>query len=328
MMARKLCLTLLLSHLSIVLADESISVDILKRLPFSEQEKQKILQGELVTTQVKESKEHELAVLLAFVVKTTPADVKKHFIQGTWIDLPEPVLKHHKLSSNSTKKDFAELRFSADETDEINRFLAAKAGNDLNLSADEIQRFQKINDTQTTVEEQLDALLHERFKAYLTGGAKTIPPYQREDGKQFSLGQYFQSVTRFDSVLQEYYPKFYQALMNYPVSKPAQLEEAFFGLKLEVEGRPTFTLMHRMLLEEGDAVAVSLRQFYVTQSYNGEQNLGLFIPIKDGVLVLGLFRTSSDAVAGFGSGVKHSIGRKLLANNLIKYYQQVQKLIK
>jgi len=64
----------------------------------------------------------------------------------------------------------------------------------------------------------------------------------------------------------------------------------------------------------------------VTQSYNGEQGLGLFLPVKQGVLVLGIFRTSSDAVAGFGSSIKHSVGRRLLAYNLTQLYEKIQQL--
>ncbi len=307
---------------------------LLNQLPFSQEEKQRVLQGELVTTQVEESEDHELAVLLAFIVKTTPAELKQHFMKGTWIDLPEPIIMHQKLTQLSTVKDLSKLKFSANESDKIDSFLSAQAGNDLNLSATEIKQFQAIvssppkNIVKKAVEEQLHKLLLNRFQAYVSQGAKAIPPYLRDEGKQFYLGEYFQRITGFDSILQQHYPIFYKTLKNYPLQKPKGLQESFFVLKLEVEGHPTFALMHRMLLEEGDAFAVSLRQFYVTQSYNGEQGLGLFVPIKQGVLVLGLFRTSSDAVAGFGSSVKHSVGRRLLAYNLTQYYEKVQQLIK
>ncbi len=308
---------------------------LLKQLPFSQQEKQQILQGELVTTQVKESEDHELAVLLAFVVKATPNELKQHFIKGTWIDLPEPILMHQKLTTASTIENFSKLRFSAKESNEIDSYLSAQAGNNLNLSANEIKQFQSLKtsekktaEVQKVVEEQLHKMLLNRFHAYKNGGVKAILPYQREQGKQFSLGEYFQHVTRFDSILQQYFPVFYRALKNYPVNKPAQMEESFFALKLDVQDHPTFALMHRMLLEENDAFVVALRQYYVTQTYNGEQDLGLFIPIKQGMLVIGLFRTSSDAVAGFGSSVKHSVGRRLLAHNLTQYYEKIQQLIK
>ena len=73
-MLKKICLVLFVCNFSsVVYADIDA---LLKQLPFSQQEKQQILQGELVTTQVKESEDHELAVLLAFVVKTTPVELR------------------------------------------------------------------------------------------------------------------------------------------------------------------------------------------------------------------------------------------------------------
>lgn len=334
MTLRRLIHFLLLSHFSLAaIANPNID-EILQKLSFTQQEKQQLLQGKLVTTQVKESTEHELAVMLAFTVKTSPEELKNQFIKGTWIDLPEQFLTYCKLPLEATKKDFSTLKFSPFESDEINIFLTAKEGTELNLNTSEIDQFQSIRtENQPTdklkkvVEEQLQAILLQRFQAYLTGGVNTIQPYQREHGQYFLLGEYFKNVTRFDPILQEYYPDFYQVLLNYPSNKPAQMEEAFFGLKLEVENRPTFTLMHRMVFEDGDSFAISIRQFYVSQSYNGEQNLGLFIPIKGGGVVIGLFRISSDAVAGVGSAIKHSIGRRLLTYNLTQYYEKVRRSV-
>lgn len=307
--------------------------ELLTHLPFSQEEKQKVLQGELVTVSVKESENDELAVMLAFLVKTTPDILKQHFIQGQWIALPEAIITDQKLTASSTIKDLSKMKFSLQESSQVSNYLSVQNGNDLNLSASEIKQFQSIKPAdmqsqvaQQKVEEQLHDVLINRFQAYRTGGNNAIAPYQREQGKQYFLGNYFKKVTLFDSILQQYYPLFYKTLSHYPLNKPQHLKEGFFALKLEVEGAPAFALMHRMLLEEGDAIVVAMRHFYATQSYNGEQDLGLFIPVKEGVLVLGLFRTSSDAVAGFGSGVKHAIGRRLLASSLSKYYEHVQKL--
>ena len=267
--------------------------------------------------------------MLAFVVKTTPAALKQVFVKGSGIDLSETIISHQKLTVASTTNDLSELIFSPQESDEIKHYLSAKAGNNLNLSATEIKQFQSIsatvkktNEAQKAVEEQLHKILLNRFQAYSKNGVKAITPYQRENEKQFSLGGYFQEITQVAPIVQQYYPSFYQALNDYPLKKPASLEESFFALKLEVESRPTFALMHRLLVQEGDAFAVAIRQYYVTQSYNGTQDLGVFIPIEQGVLVLGVFRTSSDAVAGFGSSVKHSIGRRLLASSLIKFLKK------
>ncbi len=59
-------------------------------------------------------------------------------------------------------------------------------------------------------------------------------------------------------------------------------------------------------------VEESFRQFYVGQSYNSLQILiGLF-PAGDKTTMFYLNRTSTDQVAGFLSGTRRSIGRKLM----------------
>ena len=50
--------------------------------------------------------------------------------------------------------------------------------------------------------------------------------------------------------------------------------------------------------------------------------------IKQDMLVLGLFRISSDMVADFGNSVKHPIEYRLLSYKLTEFYEQVQQLMK
>ena len=332
-MIKKIGLAIFLfSFISVAKADVN---ELLTQLPFSQLDQQKILQGELVTIHIDESAEDELAVIMAFIAKTSADKIKKHYIKGSWIDLLEAIITYKELTATSTITDFSGLNFSSEQSIEINNYLSAQAGDDLNLSRSEIKQLQSINSValqadgkRKAVEEQIHKMLLNRFNAYRKGGVDAISPYLRDQETPYFLGEYIKKITQFDSILQQYYPVFYKALKNYPHNNSTELQESFFALKMEVQDRPTFALMHRMLMQEGDAVVISLRHFYASQSYNGEQDLGLFIPIDEGVLILGLFRTSSVQVAGFGSSVKHAIGRRLLASILTKYYLQVQQLLK
>lgn len=322
----------LFSFISVAEADFDI---LIKHLPFSKEDKQKILQGELVTTKIKQSGDDELAVMLAFVAKTTPDKIKKSFIQATWAHLPESIIDAHRLPVAAQAHDFSKVKFSSKEGSDVNDFLSAQAGEDLNLSGPEIKEFVSIKLTgpqtdkahKRAVEKQLQKILFNRFHEYKNGGVNAISPYLRDNKKQYFLGSFFKRATHFDSILQQYYPVFYKALINYPHNNPTRMLESFYALKLEIQGSPSFSLTHRMLIEENGALVVAMRHYYASQSYNGEQDLGLFIPIKQGVLVLGLFRTSSDSVAGFGSNVIRAIVTPILASALADHFKQVQKLL-
>ena len=77
------------------------------------------------------------------------------------------------------------------------------------------------------------------------------------------------------------------------------LEEHFYWLNLDLFGRPTYALSHRMLFQVGEAYFASDRHFYTGHDYNSLQQGVTALPTKDGTLVITLVRVSTDQVAGF-----------------------------
>lgn len=65
----------------------------------------------------------------------------------------------------------------------------------------------------------------------------------------------------------------------------------------------------------GTLVAVQ-RHYYVSTGYNVEQAIAGYLHDGDGTLVIYTNHTSTDQLAGLGSGAKRSIGRKLMAGRL------------
>ncbi len=152
-----------------------------------------------------------------------------------------------------------------------------------------------------------------------------IAPYNREDGKQYKAGDYLHSVALDTPILEKMYPKFHKILLEYPKIKDPALKEHFFWMKMTVEGRPTFVLIHRMAIEENGAYLVAGKHYYVSQGYNAEQEVGMLIPTEKGTLAALITRASSDAVAGFGSSAKRFIGKRLMADDMIDFYKAMQK---
>jgi hypothetical protein len=79
-----------------------------------------------------------------------------------------------------------------------------------------------------------------------------------------------------------------------------------------------------MQTEDGDALVIVSRQFYVSGSYNVGQSVIGIMPVKGGSVVFYQNRTSTDQVAGFGSGTKKSMGGKVMASQLKKLYEKVR----
>ena len=74
-------------------------------------------------------------------------------------------------------------------------------------------------------------------------------------------------------------------------------------------------------------VLVVQRQFYASSGYNVEQAVTGFLPVQEGTLVVYTNHTSTDQVAGFGSGAKQSIGRKFMAAQLEKSFERSKKMV-
>jgi len=320
-------LTALCSQPSTIKAEVDVD-EVFKLLPFSDKERQKILKGEIVKTLPIETAVRELAVGLGFLVKNNPELVETYFLQGKLMDNPEAIINHRVINTTS---DFKALKLTTEEKSEIKKFLAASPGRDLNLGAHEIAAFNALKakglsdkDSNVQVLAQMQTMLSERYQAYRNGGVSAIAPYELGDGQQFKLGEYLQSISEITAVLEKFYPKFHKILLEYPKIKDPDLKEQFFWLKMIVEGRPTFTLIHRMAMEENGAHVVAARHFYASQAYNGQQELGILLPSSKGTLAVVLTRVSSDEVAGFGSSAKRFIGKRLLASELAGFFKVVQ----
>jgi hypothetical protein len=129
-------------------------------------------------------------------------------------------------------------------------------------------------------------------------------------------------------ILAKYVASIYDLLLKYPAASTEAgkelLEEQFYWLNLDLFGRPTYVLSHRMLFQVGDAYMASERHFYTSHDYNSLQQGIAALPTKDGMLVLTLVRVSTDQVGGFGSSAKHPVSRALMGPYLKDMYEALR----
>jgi hypothetical protein len=94
-----------------------------------------------------------------------------------------------------------------------------------------------------------------------------------------------------------------------------------------VEGRPTFILTHQMSIVRPEGSFMAERQFYVGHSYNSLFLLAGCLPVEGGSVVFYSNHTSTDQVAGFGSGMRHSIGRGQMRDEIVKSFERIRALV-
>jgi hypothetical protein len=281
--------------------------------------------GKMVPIGGRESSDRDLGAGFAFFIKAPPKEVARQFRAGGDLGSDPNVVKSHRLGESAA--DLDGLQLQPHGADEAKRYAAAKPGDTLNLSKDEVATFAKLGSgaAAAEVERALRPALWARYQAYKTGGLAAIAPYARGDGERKVSDELRGMCALALPVLRKYVPAFADLLTGYPKGKPAGLDESFYWIVTALDDRPTITLRHRMTLPVGDGLVAADRTFYVSQGYNAMQALAAVLPVEGGTLVFYRSHISTDRAGGFASSSKHSIGRKVMGKQLEQIFERARK---
>jgi hypothetical protein len=296
--------------------------ELLQELQLSDSDRQSIREGKIVTWSATEGSDRELALWMAGLAKTKAENLVALFREAAEFKNVSAIIAYGKIVGEGTLADFAGLKLAPNGEKEARRYLEAEPGDDLNLDAKEIAAFRALKaaskDGAVPIQ-KVEALIREellaRYKAYHAKGLAGIAPYARTGGRQTLPSDELSIATKQATLVAKYLPSVYHALLNYPAIKfkeADELEEQFFWVTIEVFGRPTYVLSHRLRFRIDEASVVVDRHYYASHDYNALQQGALALPTKDGTLVTYLSRVSTDQVAGFGSSVKHPVSRALM----------------
>jgi len=308
--------------------------ELLKYLGIDKKEKQKLMAGEIVTTPTTEGSEKELAVGIVMFVPV-PIEKLVDFVQsGQTIRNDKDVVSFGELKPGATLTDFSGVAFKDNETDEAKALLDATWGSKFNLSPDEIKLCKaakppgKGNEPARTAASQVyRQMLLARFESFRQRGLAGIPEYDR--GKKTSSPESELRIALKESELfNTHFPELQKALLEYPANQPTDVKHRFFWINQTVEKRPTFILTHRMGVVRAEGALMVEQQYYVGHSYNSMQVISGAIPVPGGTLVFHSNHTSTDQVAGLGSGLKRSIGRGQMREETIRGFETMRAAVK
>lgn len=276
--------------------------ELLSYLHIDKAERADLLKGKILATNLTEGSQKELAV---GVVMFVPAPVEKlvEFVRsGQWFTSDRDIIAVGELKEPVTADSFQ-----------------GEAASQSNLSATEAQALRSGGSFR-------QLLLH-RFEAYRQRGLAGIEPYDRGGGKVARPGDELQGALQESELLAQYFPELIRALQTYPREQPADARQRYFWINQKVEGRPTFILTHRMVIVRPEGSFMAERQFYVGHSYNSLFLLAGCLPVEGGSVVFYSNHTSTDQVAGLGSGLRHSIGRGQMRDQITKSFEQIRATV-
>ena len=300
-----------------------------KALGFTDAEIGQIKGGAVVSKDLKEGSDKELAGVVAVMFNKPVSELVEVAMQGKMLETDKNMLAFKVWKPDASADEaFAEVGLSATETGEAKIFANASPGSKLNLSTADIALFQNLQPTSDSVNPQLRAMLKARYEAYRKSGLNGVAPYTRggrneaHPSKELELAI---NETKTAARRQD----FFNALLNYPADSLPDTEHRFYWFKSTVENRPTFILAHRAERHTATAALLTEEQFYVGHSYNSNFIAGGALEVQGGTMVFYVNRTFTDQVAGFGSGMKHSIGRSQMLSaveaTLTRVREQLQK---
>jgi hypothetical protein len=298
--------------------------EVLAEMDWSGDEKKQILAGEFVTGEIKSVSDRDLAIAMGFLVKIPPNDLAREVVSGELMKANDQIKTYGEFKGDGSLKDLEALKL-ADADDYLN----AKPGDKINLNTKEIEAFTGLKgkpNAAQAAEKELHTMLLARYQAYRKSGLTGISPYDRGKGEKTDPGKDLQLDTDGAKVLKKYVPSFQKVMAGYPKANIDGLDEQFFWILYEIDGKPNYVLSHFFSAPSGDARVVVNRQFYVANTYNVMQEVAGFFPVKEGTLVVYVNHLSTDQVAGFGGSSKRKIGGKVMAKKIKALFEKSRKV--
>jgi len=296
--------------------------ELMQELELSDSDRHSIREGNIVSWSSTEGSERELALGMVMLARVQSESLAALFREAAAFKKVSSIIAYGKIEGEGSVADFAGVKLAPNGQKEARRYLEAEPGDELNLDAKEIAAFRALKAASKDgavpiqkVEELIREGLLARYQAYHAKGLAGIAPYARKSGRQTLASDELAIATKQSKLAAKYLPTVYNVMLNYPSIKfkeADEIEEQFFWLTIEVFGRPTYVLSHRLRFRIDKAVVVVDRHYYASHDYNALQQGALALPTKDGVMVTYLSRVSTDQVAGFGSSAKHPVSRALM----------------
>lgn len=308
------------------------SPELIRQLGIPAEKLANLEHGETVSFEIQEDSKKELAAGVVMYIPATPSKVIEFVRTRNLAAIDTDVSANGVIPTNSGADALKGFGFTSKQSKEATNFLEADAGEEFNLSTQELKAIKSIKAADEKASREAASqgyrnILMQRLDAYRKNGLKGIAAYSR-NGAAANPAEELRNATVNNQILTNYFPDLHSAWLNYPAALPKGAEEQFLWLNRKIENRPTPILEHRIMLTAAHGAVILSRQFYVGHSYNSSQLTIGCLPYKDGSLIFYANRTSTDQVAGMGSSLKHSIGREQMRDEIINRLKKLRQLLK
>ena len=296
--------------------------ELLLGTPFSSKHTQQVLAGEIAATDVIPVSESELAQGVACLVKNDTLKNLETIRSGTWLAPEQHILSSALIPDHASLSDFKDIRLNPQYKHEVQRFINAKAGNELNLSLPEISKFRKLKASESkqlqviSADQLIQDILLTRYQKYREQGLKGVTPYARIKDQETLPGKQLMTSLKESLALKKMYPKLYNLLKQYPQPVKFSVAEDYFWYMVDLDDRPAIGLSHRLYTHIDDTTFIVERGYYISHTIDTVQILISLSPVKEGTLLVYNNRTWTEKISGLFSSVKRKIAYKIMISEM------------
>lgn len=199
----------------------------------------------------------------------------------------------------------------------------------LNLSVAEGDRLSALAPTGADLGARARGTLAEilalRLKAFASRGIAGIEPYVRENGNKVDPRRELGAAIASLAFVSGEFPDFNSALGAANEATPRGATRNYCWMERKVEKTNVMALSSDLRQRRGGAALGADLHFYASREYNSMLTLIGVLPYDDAVLVFAVNHTFTDQVTGFGSSLKRSIARNLVADGLAKHLEETRR---
>ena len=335
-----MCAIILNSRIFLVLLFVSVSgyaygdfgelSSIASSLGFKQEDKKKLLSGEIMTANLPETTDKILAESFALYAPMYTYKIGDLVFSERVFAADTNVIASGRIDPLKIETSLSKAKFTSADADELKLLKNFTGGDNFNLSSEEIAMLRTaITSGQTSAKALSKVYRHilaGRMKAYLKAGILGVASYDRGKGNKTSVVNDLEAMTKASKLLAKDTPGLYRTFLDYPKDQSLHIEHGFFWVKRKIQKRPAFVLEHRILERGPASLTILRREFFVGHSYNAAQAIsGAYTISNKGTLIFSTIRSSSDQVAGSLSGTRHIIARKMMRNEIVARFKNWRK---
>jgi hypothetical protein len=278
----------------------------------------------------------EIFVAGVIYIKATPESYVKF---ANDFDRLRKIPEYLAIERFSTPPQLSDLKGFALDSDDIKGLKNCKPGNcQVQLPASTIEQVhQSINwsapDADQQVNQYAQKLALDRLLTYQKGGNQMLGAVYNDKNEPTNVADQFKYMLSHSSAMQKGLPDFYNYLLAYPDSKPANLEDTFYWDNVKFGLKPTLRIVHVVTMHgvgpEQPANVIAEKQIYSSHYFQTALDLTFCVRPRDDPQQSGFYLIKVEASEQAGlTGMKGSIVRKVAVGKSVSSLQSSLTAIK